>query len=273
MNSPLHHAGLIELMRARVLHVRTRPVVHRFTYPVFCLRLRIDQADRYDGRASWLFGVNRRRTVAFHFSDHGARDGGDPMVWLRSRLEMAGADIDVGAVWLQCFPRVFGHVFNPVSFWQVHDTDGHLRVLVAEVNNTFGERHQYVLRAPDGGVIHDGQALHSDKSFHVSPFCLVTGRYRFRVKSVGGAHVASIDYFDDPEQAQPLLHTEIRGASVPLATGALLRALAAMPFMTLGVVFRIHWQALRLYLRKVPFHRKPPAPAGEVTFQRSKKVD
>ncbi|HCQ50218.1 MAG TPA: DUF1365 domain-containing protein [Achromobacter sp.] len=257
--------GLIELMRARVLHARTRPVAHRFTYPVFCLRLRIDQAPRVDGRASWLFGVNRRRPVAFHFADHGARDGGDPMAWLQSRLTIAGADIDVGAVWLQCFPRLFGHVFNPVSFWHVHDTRGDLRVLVAEVNNTFGERHQYVLRAPDGGVIQDGQVLQSDKAFHVSPFCEVSGIYRFRVERRDGVHAAIIDYHDDPAQPQPLLHTAIRGQSMPLTTAALLQAVAAMPFMTLGVVWRIHWQAMRLFLLKVPFHRKPPAPAGEVT--------
>lgn len=258
--------GLIELMRARVLHARTRPVTHRFTYPVFCLRLRIDQAARYDGRASWLFGVNRRRPVAFHYADHGARDGGDPMAWLQSRLDMAGVDIDVGAVWLQCFPRLFGYVFNPVSFWHVHDTDGNLRVLVAEVNNTFGERHQYVLRAPDGGAIQDGQPLQSDKAFHVSPFCEVTGIYRFRIGSGNGARSAIIDYYDDPGEARPLLHTSIRGDSVPMSTAGLARAVAAMPFMTLGVVWRIHWQALRLYLRKVRFHRKPPAPAAEVTF-------
>lgn len=261
-------AALIELARARVVHARSRPVAHRFTYPVFCLRLRMDQATRFDGQASWLFGVNRRRPVAFHFADHGDRSGANPMDWLRSRLDIAGIDIDVGAVWLQSFPRVFGYVFNPVSFWHVHDKQGVLRVLVAEVNNTFGERHQYVLRAADGGAIHDGETLRSAKAFHVSPFCRVVGEYRFRVQEHGDTHRVSIDYHDDPAQPQPLLHTAIQSVGAPLTTAALLRALLAMPFMTFGVVARIHLQALRLFLRKVPFQRKPAAPPSEVTYPR-----
>jgi len=261
-------AAPIELARARVVHARSRPVAHRFTYPVFCLRVRVDQAADVDGQSSWLFGVNRRRPVAFHFADHGDRCGGNPMDWLRSRLDIAGIRMDVGAVWLQSFPRVFGYVFNPVSFWYVHDADGVLRVLVAEVNNTFGERHQYVLRAPDGGAIHDGDALQTTKEFHVSPFCRVVGVYRFRVHEQGDTHRVAIDYFDDAALPTPLLHTAIQSVATPLTTAALLRALLAMPFMTLGVVARIHLQALRLFLRKVPYQRKPAAPPSEVTYPR-----
>lgn len=260
--------ALIELARAQVVHARSRPVTHRFSYPVFCLRLRMDQAAHVDGQASWLFGVNRRRPVAFHFADHGDRSGANPMDWLRSRLALAGVAFEVGEVWLQSFPRVFGYVFNPVSFWYVHDARGVLRVLVAEVNNTFGERHQYVLRARDGGAIHDGEVLQSDKAFHVSPFCRVVGVYRFRVHEHGATHRVSIDYHDDPALPRPLLHTAIQSTAAPLTTAALLRALLAMPFMTLGVVARIHLQALRLFLRKVPYQRKPAAPSSEVTYPR-----
>lgn len=261
-------AAPIELLRAHVIHARSRPVAHRFMYAVFCLRVRVDQMAQLDGQASWLFGVNRRRPVAFHVVDHGDRSGANLMAWLRSRLAIAGVDIDVGAVWLQSFPRVFGYVFNPVSFWYVHDTQGVLRALVAEVNNTFGERHQYVLRAEGGGAILDGEVLHCVKAFHVSPFCRVEGAYRFRVQELGKTHRVAIDYHDDPALPSPLLHTAIQGVAAPLTTAALLRALLAMPFMTFGVVARIHLQALRLYLRKVPFQRKPAAPAAEVTFTR-----
>ncbi|WMD20310.1 DUF1365 domain-containing protein [Achromobacter seleniivolatilans] len=261
-------AALIQLARAQVVHARTRPVARRFAYPVFCLRLRIDQCAQFDGKASWLFGVNRRRPVAFHFADHGARTGGDLMDWLQSRLQTAGISMKVGAVWLQCFPRVFGYVFNPVSFWYVYDTDGVLRVLVAEVNNTFGERHQYVLRAADGGEIHAGQVLQSAKVFHVSPFCRTVGEYRYRVEERGNAHRVAIDYYDDPTLEQAVLHTSISCTSAPLTTGGLLRALAAMPFMTIGVMVRIHLQAMRLFLRRVPFHRKPAPPLSEVSYHR-----
>ncbi len=149
----------IQLCAGRVAHARMRPFVHRFVYRVFCLRLRVDQPSALIAFNSWLFGVDRARPVSFMSSDHGARDGGDLIAWLRGTVQSAGLGMPDGAVWLQCFPRLFGYVFNPVSFWYLHDAQGAVRILVAEVNNTFGQRHQYVLCSPDGGPIREGAAL------------------------------------------------------------------------------------------------------------------
>ncbi len=255
----------ILLCQGRVIHARLRPFVHRFVYRVFCLRLRIDQPQAIQRFNSWLFGVERSRPVSFWARDHGARDGADLMDWLRTSLTQAGVSIKPGAVWLQCFPRVFGYVFNPVSFWYVHDHDGVLRVILAEVNNTFGQRHQYVLSAPDQGPIGDGTILTCTKVFHVSPFCDVRGGYAFRLdKRVWGERMA-IDYLDPIDQPEPLLRTAIVVQPAPLSTGRLLRALISMPMMTLGVMLRIHWQAFKLWRQGATFHRLPALPPAELS--------
>ena len=255
----------IQLCAGRVAHARLRPFVHRFVYRVFCLRLRVDQPSALVAFNSWLFGVDRTRAVSFMSIDHGARDGGDLITWLRSTVQSAGLGMPDGAVWLQCFPRIFGYVFNPVSFWYLHDAQGALRILVAEVNNTFGQRHQYVLCSPDGGPIREGAALSCAKAFHVSPFCPVRGQYVFQVDARAQSHRVSIDYFDPADDPAPLLRTAIIVHPVALTTRGLLRELVRAPFMTLGVIARIHWQALRLWRKGATYHPIPPLSKDEVS--------
>lgn len=255
----------LELCRGRVMHARLRPFVHRFVYRVFCIRLRIDQFSQLSRFNSWLFGIDKKRMISFQSRDHGPRDGSDLMQWLASTLKAVGVSIDTGSVWLQCFPRVFGYVFNPVSFWFVHDQQGVLRVLLAEVNNTFGQRHQYVLTAPKLGVIQEGVSLECTKVFHVSPFCDVEGLYRFKVSRLGTQERMAIDYYDDPERIEPLLKTAIVVQALSFSTKGLLLSLLAMPMMTFGVMMRIHWQAFKLWRQGAKYHPVPPLPKDEVT--------
>lgn len=255
----------VQLCRGRVVHARTRPFAHRFVYSVFCLRLRVDRPDALAAFNSWLFGIERPRPVSFRSADHGARDGRDLMVWLRNAVESSGVAMPDGAVWLQCFPRLFGYVFNPVSFWYLQDRDGALRVLLAEVNNTFGQRHQYVLTAPGGGPIVDGTTLVCAKVFHVSPFCPVSGAYAFRLDDRATSHRVAIDYLDPADVPEPLLHTAIVVHPAPLTTRGLLRALLTAPLMTLGVMARIHLQALKLWRKGAKYHPVPALPKDEVS--------
>jgi DUF1365 family protein len=180
-------------------------------------------------------------------------------------LTQAQIEFKTGAVWLQCFPRVFGYVFNPVSFWFVHDRDAVLRVLVAEVNNTFGQRHQYVLVAPGLAEITDETELTCAKIFHVSPFCAVSGGYRFRVANLAGLHRMAIDYHDPIDVAAPLLRTAIVTNRKSFSTATLLRYLLTMPMMTFGVMLRIHVQAFQLWRKGGRYHPVPPLPESEVT--------
>jgi DUF1365 family protein len=151
---------------------------------------------------------------------------------------------------------VLGFTFKPVSFWYCHRADGTLRATVVEVNNTFGERHCYLLDQP-----HYGVEQRAKKVFHVSPFCPVEGGYRFRFMLTPDRQrtVARIDY-DDANG--PLIETSVSGALEPLNARSVRRALWTYPAMTLGVVARIHWQAARLWVKKTPFFRKPVPPAA-----------
>ena len=259
---------IFELCRGRVMHARLKPFIHRFVYRVFCIRLRVDQMTKLPDFNSWLFGFDKKRIVSFQSRDHGARDGSDLVVWLSKTLNESGITFETGPIWLQCFPRVLGYVFNPVSFWYVHDKQGTLRVLVAEVNNTFGQRHQYVLTAAKLGVIQQDSALECRKVFHVSPFCEVEGTYRFTLSRRGTQERMAIDYYDAIDHPVALLKTAIVVQAMPFTTRALLASVLAMPMMTLGVMWRIHLQAFKLWRKGAQYHPVPPLPNQEVTNNR-----
>lgn len=135
-----------------------------------------------------------------------------------------------------------------------------MRVIVAEVNNTFGQHHHYVLTDPEGGAINSGASMTCDKVFHVSPFCPVKGRYQFDYVVNQKVTRMSIDYYDDEAMSEPLIHTAIATESQAFGTRALLAAVLRMPLMTFGVMVRIHWHALKLWRRGAKFHRLPDLP-------------
>ena len=246
----------------QVRHTRWRPASHAFVYPTAFLMLPMRRLQAEKGRTD--LAVNRPAWFAFHDVDHGdgrpASQGG-ALAWLDGLLQQEGIRDAQGEVWLQTFPRVLGHAFKPVSFWYVHRTDGPLAAIVAEVNNTFGERHCYLLPEP-----HYGQTLKADKVFHVSPFCDVQGEYRFRFMRTqrgDGEHlVARVEHTDADG---PLIDTSWSGVLEPATSAALRRVMWRFPLLTLGVVARIHWHALLLWLKKVPFWRKPAPPSLFVT--------
>ncbi|MBL8260197.1 MAG: DUF1365 domain-containing protein [Candidatus Competibacteraceae bacterium] len=244
-------AACPKLVYGRVAHRRLRPAGNAFAYPVFYVQLPLDELAAAEGP---LFGIDRFRALSFHQKDHGPRDGSPLAPWIRALLRARGLPDD-GEIILQAFPRVWGYAFNPVSFWFCRDGAGALVAVLAEVNNTFGGHHHYLLHSPDGAPIGDGRTLGAEKRFHVSPFCAVEGGYRFRFWLERATTAVRIDY-DDAEGA--LLLTSISGRPQPWSTRGLLIALLRMPLLTAGVMARIHWQALRLWLKGVPFYGKTP---------------
>lgn len=243
----------------RVVHLRVRPVRHRFAYPVFFLRVPVSGLERME--RAWL-SVDRFNLMSFHRRDFGPRDGADLEPWIRGLLKAHGLEEADGEVVLQAFPRMLGYAFNPIAIWHCLDREERLRAVVCEVHNTFGERHNYLLAHDDHRPIEAGDWLEADKALHVSPFCKVEGHYRFRFGG-GEAHPhARIDYHDAEGR---LIATSIAGQTAPLTGARLLGAFFRYPLMTFGVIARIHWQALRLWLRHVPWYPKPAPPIQETS--------
>ena len=244
----------------QVRHTRLRPRRNAFAYPTCFLMLPMRSLRAHGPGA---LARNRRAALAFHDTDHGI-GGPDALAWVEQLLAQHGIGGVDGEIWLHTYPRVLGHTFKPVSFWFCHRADGSLRAVVAEVNNTFGERHCYLLDAPRYGV-----PCRADKVFHVSPFCPVQGEYRFvfmRTRRGGNEDrtVARIDYLD--EAGGPvLIATSVSGTLVALDAHSQRRALWGHPMLTLAVIARIHWQAVRLAFKRTPFFRQPAPPADFVT--------
>ena len=243
-----------------VMHERHTVANNRFVYPSAFLRLPLS---RIDDLKVPLLGIERSNFFSFRRRDHGPRDGSALLPWLLSALDAHGVRaVCDGEVVLQTMPRVFGYVFNPVSFWFCHDASGALRVVLAQVNNTFGERHNYLVHHADVRAIESGDALRARKVFHVSPFFPLSGEYRFRFERRGRVHAVQIDLWDEGVLQ---LSTRIGGRAEVLDGHAMRRWMLRQPFMTLGVIARIHWQALRLAMRRVRFHRKPLPPQEETS--------
>jgi uncharacterized protein len=248
------------LVAGAIMHRRTRPTLNAFRYPAFCLRLPLSRL--HDLEASGV-RCNRRGLVSFHERDHGPRDGTPLAVWVRQLLAREGIIAD-GEIVLHAFPRMLGYVFNPVTFWVCHDAAGGVRAVLAEVSNTFGETHRYLLAHADGRPLASGETLVARKRFHVSPFCPVRGHYAFRFRFGDDRWLARVDYFDGEGGPAPLLETSISGSVQPLPAHAASLFLRYRWF-TLGVVTRIHWQAAKLWWRRVPFFSKPAPPGASLS--------
>ena len=154
-----------------------------------------------------MLGVNRLAPMRINFADHGSRDGANPIDWARTLLRRHGIEAE-GEIVLQTMPRIMGYVFNPVSFMFCHDAQSHLVAVLCEVNNTFGERHNYIVAHADGRPIGPRDSLWARKVFHVSPFFPVRGEYRFRFVRRGAVRAVAIDYFDG---GQLMLTTRLAG--------------------------------------------------------------
>lgn len=235
-----------------VAHDRLGKIRNGFTYPVFFMHLPLTQLPDLN---PVLFGMNKHRPLSVHFRDYGSRDGSHPLPWIQDLLQRQGIAAD-GEIILQTFPRTFGHAFNPVNFWFCHDREGNLRAVLCEVNNTFGEHHHYLVSRPDGAPITADDRLRSDKNFHVSPFLQIKGYYEFHFESDPQRTRIDILYW---EEGECRLRTYIEGRTYAANIFSLLYALARYPLLSVTIIARIHWQALRLWFKGASFFQHPLA--------------
>lgn len=248
------------LYPARVSHRRRVPPYYRFVYRVFYLLLDVDRIAEA-ARGLRLFSHNRFNLLAFHDADHGNGERGGLRAWAERVLTEAGIALQGGRIRLLCLPRVLGFGFNPISLWYCEHRDGSLRAVIAEVRNTFGEKHAYLL-ASGGAPMPYPLAQDKDKCFHVSPFFDLVGRYRFLLSEPGERLRLVIH---ESREGQPILDATLAAERRALSDSAVLGQVLRVPLMTLKVVGAIHWQALKIWLRGARFHRKPNPPQAEVT--------
>ena len=223
------------LYRGHLVHVRRVAPRNRFRYPICFLALDVDELPRLDARLR-LFGHNRRRAVALH-----DRDYVDAAAGLRASIErsLGFAPARIVAI---THARVFGYVFNPVTFFLACDETGTPAAAIAEVRNTYGGAHRYVLERR-------GDGWECDKTLFVSPFLPPGGRYRFRFGPLGERLDVRADFTAD---GTGLLHARLSGARHALDDAALLGALIRYPLQTVQVIGLIHLQALKLRLLGAP---------------------
>ena len=243
------------LYRGNVMHRRLRPKRHRLAYQLAMVLIDLDELDALDQRLR-LFSVGRFNLLSFRPRDFGDRSAVPLRDQVAERLAAAGIVSDGLKISLLTMPRLLGFAFNPISLYFCAQADGRLIAMLYEVNNTFGQRHTYLLEVGEksGAVVHQD----APKRLHVSPFMAMDQHYAFRVLPPGERLALGITSRDDDG---PLLSAVMDLRRQPLSDAALLRTFAAMPLLTFKVVAGIVWEALKLWLKRVPVHRLPPAPA------------
>ncbi len=255
-------SGMMEqsgLYAGTVVHARLKPVRHRLRYPMLALLLDLNELPALTRRLR-LFSAERGNVFSFFARDHLAGGGADLRDQVEAMLRAAGITPDGGAIRLLCMPRVLGQVFNPLSVFFCHGRDGALRALVYEVNNTFGQRHSYVLPVSDGALPLRQSCA---KQFYVSPFMDMALRYRFRISPPAARVRIAIDAEDE---TGVVLFAAFDARRQALTDGNLLRGLARHPLQALHVLAGIHWEALRLWRKGMRLRARPAPPAHSVTI-------
>jgi len=226
------------LYEARVVHTRPQPR-HRLRAAIYLWLVDLDRPPRLP----WALRPLSRIEARDHL--------GDPAVSIRRNIDaflgQRGIDLAGGQVLLLTSARVLGHVFNPLSVFYCYAVDGSLRCIVAEVHNTYGERHAYLLE-PDA----DGRC-ETDKAFYVSPFLTVDGRYRMRFTPPAERVSVAIELVQEGERA---FQGSLVGERVPVSAGALVRLALRHPLVTHGISFKIRLHGIALFLRRVPVVRR-----------------
>jgi DUF1365 family protein len=245
---------------SEVMHQRFSSTPYRFRYRVFSLLLDIDAIDRVVA-TSRLFSRNRFNLLSFYDRDHLPDGAKDLRGWAEGVLARGGISMPGLKVRLLCFPRVLGWVFNPLSLWYCEDQQGAPIAVIAEVRNTFGERHCYLLKPQEGIADWPLRQSHS-KDFHVSPFISMDANYEFRLSRPDEKLRIVIREFQDKQLM--LVATQI-GSRLPLRSSTLFSQTLRVPLQTLKVLAAIHWHALKIWLQGGQFHRKPAPPLEEVS--------
>ncbi|MFC0180056.1 DUF1365 domain-containing protein [Thorsellia kenyensis] len=252
-----------KVLNAEVMHKRFLPKVNAFKYHVYYLSLPLELIDNASKRTELPIGQHHYNRHSFNPKDHGYRDERSLKQWAHDLLAKYECPL-YEDITLICMPRIFGYVFNPVSFWVCKDENKNIKTIICEVNNTFGQTHTYVCLPPitsqskhdkNQGNIEPCIWINADKCFHVSPFLPREGKYLFRFDITDDLLYINIDYYD--KDNNKMLVTSLKGNFSSLTKKNLNKAFWRSPLVTLKAITLIHYQAIKLLFKKITFHKLP----------------
>ncbi len=250
------------LYPGQVTHHRVKPRDHKLSYSVFSLLLDLDEIDDL-ARQLKLFSRNRFNAFSFRDTDYGDGSATPLKAQVETHLQAAGLETDGGAIRLMTMPRILGYAFNPLNVFFCHRADGRLQAILYEVNNTFGQRHSYLIPVEDPETSPIRQETR--KRFYVSPFLDMGLTYAFKVIPPAermGVHIAARD-------SEGLVITAtLTGTRTELTDRSLAKAFVTFPLLTLKVIVGIHWEAMQIFLKGIRLRDRPPPPDLPVTVSR-----
>lgn len=249
------------LYEGRVWHTRFKPKRHRLGYRIFMLLLDLDELPALAAELN-LFGLGRFGLTSFREQDHLTGTKEPVRDQIEAHLAAAGL-AGGGPIRVLSMPRVLGSAFNPISVWFCHARDGALSAILYEVNNTFGQRHSYLLpvsEVEEGGAVRQG----SDKHFHVSPLMDMDLSYAFRVTPPLEGQPFSLGVMVSDAEG-PILSTAFAARRTALSDRSIAGAVARHPLLMLKVLGAIHWEAIKLLLKGLKLRPAPPLPPTPVT--------
>ena len=234
------------ILRATVGHTRYIKAHNTFSYKVFYTRVSVTKEKN---KYASLFSIDRWNVLSLKTRMHGKKDGSGWYKWVQDELSSAGVPFDSDCpVYLVSHPRLFGYAFNPISYWMIHNKAGNLYCVITEVRNTFKQYHNYILYHPDFRNIKDSDVFKATKNLYVSPFNSVEGYYEFTFEHSKEKFKSVINYYT---KEGFVLNTYMGGTFYDMTTLEIIKTALLYPAMTLLVVARIHWQAVKLWHKKV----------------------
>ena len=248
-----------KIYSGQVIHTRFKPKKHYFKYKVFSLLIDLDEIIKIDNNLNF-FSYNKFNLISFFDIDHGNRDGSNIKAWVKENLIKKNIKFQNIRVEILCYPRILGYVFNPLSILYVYNENNKLITIFYEVKNTFGEQHTYIFETKDQTLIKNK----CNKKFYVSPFIDMECEYNFSVTKPGDSISVVINQYDKEGK---LLFASQDGKNQDLTTKNLILNYLKHPLMTFKVIVAIHYEAFKLWFKKVKLVKKKINVLNKITFE------
>ena len=248
-----------KIYSGQVIHTRFKPKKHYFKYKVFSLLIDLDEISKIDNNLNF-FSYNKFNLISFFDIDHGNRDGTNVKEWVKENLIKKNIKFQNIRVEILCYPRIFGYVFNPLSILYIYNENNELISIFYEVKNTFGEQHTYIFETKDQTLIKNK----CNKKFYVSPFIDMECEYNFSVTKPADFISVIINQYDKEGK---VLFASQDGKSQDLTNKNLMLNYLKHPLMTFKVIVAIHYEAFKLWLKKVKLVKKKIKILNKITFE------